>query len=143
MKWIVIALIVACTTDTAFADGKMFWREKVPPKIPYQRALILYRDGTETLVLQSRYQIPKTGETTTLGWVVPVPAVPEIASMPADAARHMFTYLSMNSRPRVTRIAPMLLGTLFLGVAGISLITIEVIDGDVDVYDSWESGISM
>jgi hypothetical protein len=125
MKSIAVALIiVACTAATALADGKMFWREKVPPKIPYQRALILYRDGTETLVLQSRYEIPKTGEKTKLGWVVPVPAVPEIASMPAETARHMFMYLSMNSRPRETRIGAMLFGALFLGVAGISLITL-------------------
>jgi hypothetical protein len=124
MKWIAIVLAVACTTTTALADGKMFWREKVPPKIPYQRALILHRDGIETLVLQSRYEIPKTGEKATIGWVVPVPAVPEIASMPADSARYMFMYLSMNSRPRVTRIGPMLFGGLFLGVAGISLVTL-------------------
>jgi hypothetical protein len=50
--------------------------------------------------------------------------VPELASMPADMARHMFMYLSMNSRPRVTRISPTVFGVLFLTVAGLSLLTL-------------------
>jgi hypothetical protein len=125
MKEIITAvLILAATTVELMADGKMFWREQIPPKIPYQRALILHRDGTETLVLQSRYEIPKTGERTTVGWVVPVPAVPEIASMPADVARGLFRYLSMVSRPRLTRIGPIVFGAVFLGVGGLSLITL-------------------
>ncbi len=117
-------MILAATAAQSLADGKMFWREKIPPKIPYQRALILFDEGTETLILQSRYEIPEGDEKSPLGWVVPVPAVPEVASMPADMARHMFMYLSMNSRPRVTRIAPTLCGVLFLTVAGLSLLTL-------------------
>jgi hypothetical protein len=119
-----IALILATTTAQSMADGKMFWRENIPPKIPYQRALILFAEGTETLILQSRYEIPGGDEKTSLGWVVPVPAVPEIASMPADMASHLFMYLSMNSRPRVTRIAPTVFGFLFFAVAGLSLLTL-------------------
>lgn len=120
----VVMLILAASVAQSMADGKMFWRENIPPKIPYQRALILFDDGTETLILQSRYEIPEGNEKTTLGWVVPLPAVPEVASMPADMARHMFMYLSMNSGPRVTRIAPTVFGVLFLTVAGLSLLTL-------------------
>jgi hypothetical protein len=89
----------------AIGDGKMFWREKVPPTIPYQRALILFKDGTETLVLQSKYEIPKKETKASLGWVVPAPAVPEVATMRADAAQHMFLTLNLMSRPRVTSIS--------------------------------------
>jgi hypothetical protein len=96
MKRIATALMVVCTTVTALADGKMFWREEVPPTIPYQRALILYREGIQTLVLQSRYEVPKAGAKAPIGWVVPVPAPPEIASMSAESTRYMFLNLGMN-----------------------------------------------
>ena len=104
----------------------MFWREEIPPKIPYQRALILFDKGTETLILQSRYEIPTGDGNSTLGWVVPVPAVPEVASMPADMAQNLFMYLSEYSRPRVTRIAPTVFAVLFVVVAGLSLLTLSV-----------------
>ena len=109
-----MGLIVAAAAVQSIADGKMFWREEIPPRIPYQRALVLFRDGTETLVLQSRYEIPETSEKTILGWVVPVPAVPEVASMPAHAASRLFRDLSENSLPRITSISDIALGLVFL-----------------------------
>ena len=121
---IAIAALLFAMAAQATADGKMYWRESIPPKIPYQRALILFKDGTETIVLQSKYEIPKTEEKASLGWVVPVPAVPQVASMPADMARHVFMYLSRNSRPRVTRILPTVFNGLFLGTVGVSLLTL-------------------
>ncbi len=119
-----IALILATTAAQSLADGKMFWRENIPPTIPYQRALILFGEGTETLILQSKYEIPVGSEKSILGWVVPVPAVPEIASMPADTAQHVFMYLSMNSQPKVTRRSHTVLTVLFFGIAGLSLLTL-------------------
>lgn len=37
-----IALCLLVMAVHALADGKMFWPEKIPPTIPYQRALILF-----------------------------------------------------------------------------------------------------
>ena len=56
----------------------------------------------------------------------PVPAVPEVASMPADMAQNLFMYLSEYSLPRVTRIAPTVSAVLFVVVAGLSLLTLSV-----------------
>ncbi len=121
---VAIAFFLIMPVAQLLADGKMFWREEIPPMIPYQRALILFADGTETLILQSRYEIPEANGASNLGWVVPVPAVPEVASMPADMAQYLFQSLGMYSRPNVTRIGPYVVGLLILVIGGLSLLTL-------------------
>lgn len=120
---IATALILLALSSVVLADGKMYWRETIPPTIPYQRALILYKDGVQTLILQSKYDIPETKEMSSLGWVVPVPAVPEVASMNARDAWPLFISLGFRSQPLVIdRFA--LLIILFLGPVGLSLLTL-------------------
>ena len=119
-----ILLFLGALASHAFADGKMYWRDTVPPDIPFQRALILFDEGTQTLVLQSKYQASEGNEPTTIGWVVPVPAAPELASMPADLAARVFFDLGRNSRPKVTDVAGSLFFVLFTTVAGLSLATL-------------------
>ena len=121
-----IILLLFTLAAQVMADGKMYWRESIPPTIPYQRALILFKDGTETLVLQSKYEIPRSDAKASLGWVVPVPAVPQIASMPADSATNIFWYLSGNARPYVTRVFPIIIDTLLLTVTGLSILFILI-----------------
>ena len=125
MKLFVTAvLFLAAITSAAYADGKMYWRDTVPPDIPYQRALILFDEGTQTLILQSKYEVPKGDNPPPIGWVVPVPAAPELASMPADLAARVFFDLGRNSRPKVTDVAGSLFFVLFTTVAGLSLATL-------------------
>ncbi|MCA9249938.1 MAG: DUF2330 domain-containing protein, partial [Phycisphaerales bacterium] len=57
-----------------FADGKFFRRLEVAdePGIAAQRAVVAFRDGVETLIVQS--DIENAGES--IGWVLPLPAEP-------------------------------------------------------------------
>ncbi|MBN8456791.1 MAG: DUF2330 domain-containing protein [Verrucomicrobia bacterium] len=93
---------LTCMPD-ALADGKMFVRETVPTTIPYQRAIILHAEDTQTLVLQSQYQVPETSDTHTIGWVVPVPATPEVATVDVNNGKWAFAMLDRTTRPYITR----------------------------------------
>ena len=90
----------------AWADGKFFLREKVPAKLPYQRALLIFDEGTETLVVQSKYDLPAATEVDSLAWVVPVPSVPELESMYPEMAANFFFLLSFGTRPNLRHISP-------------------------------------
>jgi hypothetical protein len=92
----------------ALADGKFYWPETVPPEVPYQRALLLVDGEQETLVLQSKYRVAGSAAADFFGWVVPLPSVPELASMDADAAERLFWYLARLSDPKVTRVSDIL-----------------------------------
>lgn len=59
-----------------FADGKIFPAIAFPAdvKIPDQSALLIWTNGVERLVIETRF----VGEGTNFAWVVPLPAVPVI-----------------------------------------------------------------
>lgn len=116
----VLIFIIGGLGEHALGDGK-FFVEKVPPNIPYQRAFILFHEGSETLVLQSKYEFLQSGAIDTLGWVVPVPAVPEIAIVDADVAAICFWKASAHTQPDVKRISGFIcpIATIFfLGCIG-------------------------
>ena len=107
MKKNILIFLLLTVTTTVLADGKMYWNlEKVNPEIPYQRALILHKDSTETLFLQSKYSFPEaTNEKPEdIGWIVPLPSVPEIATMDAHDAFWIYFWLSKHSSPKITKI---------------------------------------
>ncbi|NIV70051.1 MAG: DUF2330 domain-containing protein [Phycisphaerae bacterium] len=94
-----IGLGLLLNSSVAQGDGKFFHLEKVPVDVPYQRALLMFEGGEETLVLQSKYKTVGTEDVNSIAWVVPVPAVPELASMNAQDARIIFFLLGLRSRP--------------------------------------------
>ena len=119
IKITLLFLSLLIWSNNSFADGK-FYHENVPPEVPYQRALLMFDKEYETLILQSKYQIHESEKTEFIGWVVPVPSVPELASMDAKYASQLFYQLSASAKPEVIFISQLVL--LALPVA--SLLTL-------------------
>ena len=89
MRWnIAICLIMVLSTTKAFADGK-FFSERVPPGLPYQRAILIFDEGRQTLVLQSK----AAGAEHPFGWVVPLPNAPDLDQMSWRDAEEIFLLL--------------------------------------------------
>lgn len=91
------ALVAAVLLPAAlWGDGK-YWPEPAypaAPKMPLQRALIVFDNGVETLVVESSFE----SASPSVGWVLPLPAEPT----KLDAADPgMLTSLSMSLRPIV------------------------------------------
>jgi hypothetical protein len=119
-----LLFVVGGFAGWAQADGK-FFAEKVPADIPYQRAFLIFHEGSETLVLQSKYALAQSAAVHSLGWVVPVPAIPSLASIDADVARTFFLMTSFRTQPDVRHISAPLLPigvVLFLGGAVLLLV---------------------
>lgn len=95
-----LVLTLTFNSGIAYGNGKFFHLEKVPVDVPYQRALLMFEGGEETLVLQSKYKTIGTEDVNSIAWVVPVPAVPELASMNAQDAGITFFLLGIRSRPK-------------------------------------------
>lgn len=70
-------LTVLSLASTCLADGKFFGPVDIvdPPEIESQRAVISFRDGVETLIVQSDLSGSGSGGDT-IGWVLPLPAAP-------------------------------------------------------------------
>ena len=105
-RYSIFALLIFFLSTKAFADGKFyFYHEGVPPDTPYQRAFLIFHESTETLILQSKYEISESQSIDSLGWVVPVPSVPEITSFDADIANRLFSTANMHTQPRVVKVS--------------------------------------
>jgi hypothetical protein len=64
------------------------------PAIPTQQAIVVYRDGLETLIIESTYET----ESQTVGWVLPLPAEPTDLAV---ADNGMMTSLAWCLQPEV------------------------------------------
>jgi hypothetical protein len=90
----------------ALADGRVIPTFAYPAKItiPDQRALICFSNGTERLVIETRF----TGAGTNFAWVVPLPGQPVIE----EATTGLFPTLQYLFRPKIIHNVPQ----FYLGV---------------------------
>ncbi|NLF32451.1 MAG: DUF2330 domain-containing protein [Planctomycetes bacterium] len=81
-RCLVVVAVLLSAGAVAMADGKFFSLPAYPavPSIPSQAALIVYRDGVETLIVSSSVR----SDSPELGWVLPLPAQP-LEMIEADA----------------------------------------------------------
>jgi hypothetical protein len=115
------SLLLLAVALPVWADGKFYSYEEIPPEIPYQRALLAFAGGQETMVLQSKYQVTAS-QTASVGWVVPVPSVPDLDSIDAGSARLIFDMLDMATSPRELRVRTLLVLFLLAGVPVLLLV---------------------
>lgn len=111
----VILPLLGCFLQ-CFGDGKTYYfhREDVPPEIPYQRAFIHHKDGLETLILQSKYEVTPQEGHDQIAWVVPVPGFPEIGSMSASDAQTFFRRLGRMTPDDIFIVEELIDGVMFL-----------------------------
>ncbi len=115
MKRIFLALLLFCLPLAALADGMVLPTIAFPAKvtIPDQRALIHFTNGTERLVIETRFN----GAGTNFAWVVPFPSQPVIE----EATTGLFPTLEYLFRPEIVHDVPryyirilVLLGLIYL-----------------------------
>ena len=104
-----LILAVGVLNPVVYADGRFYLSEQVPARIPYQRAFLSFYKGSETLILQSKYEMLQTSSAKSLGWVVPVPSVPELKSLEPYNAKSLFNYTAFMTQPNTIRISEYIL----------------------------------
>jgi len=105
--WIALFLVIAATA--ASADGRMY-AKGFTPEIPDQRALIAFGGARQVMLIENRVSLPDGRQVPSLGWVVPVPAVPEIAVVTdRTSLRRFYTRMRLQSDPDALPVAPFVL----------------------------------
>ena len=119
MKRILLSLLLFCLPLAVLADGMVIPAIAYPAQvtIPDQRALIHFSNGTERLVIETRF----TGAGTNFAWVVPFPSPPVIE----EATAGLFPTLQYLSRPEIVHNVPRYYAG-FLALLGIGYLLLFV-----------------
>lgn len=111
--------ILCCTAGFTFANGVYMPPIATPamPSIPSQRAMIIFRDGSETLIVESTFQSPASD----VAWILPVPAAPTKIEPAAPAllgsvVSAMSPAITSNAHHWLTGSAWLLLISIFSGL---------------------------
>ena len=125
-RFALLLIIIGGFCTNVYGDGKMYIPDRIPADIPYQRAFLVFHEGFETLILQSKYEFSQSADVNSIGWVVPVPAVPELASVDADKANYFFLWSSIKTTPNLIEIQ-VLLVFMFLFVLAATIVLAVVL----------------
>lgn len=115
MERFILILLLLFLPEAALADGMVVPATATPAKvtIPDQRALICYSNGTERLVIETRF----TGTGTNFAWVVPLPSQPVVEA----ATTGLFPTLQYLFRPEIVtdvpQFFPWIIGLVWIGYA--------------------------
>ena len=102
--WFALALLVGA--QAANADGRIY-ASSYAPEIADQRALIAFDGTRQVMLIENRISLPEGRPLSSLGWVVPVPAVPEITVITdRTSLRHFYRRLRMQSDPETLPVVP-------------------------------------
>ena len=90
------------------------------PEIPSQRAIISYRDGVETLVVESSYAT----DSPAVGWILPIPAEPQSIEV---ADRDVLKSVAMCMRPRMVHDLSREMGAVWLAFSIVLICSVAAI----------------
>ena len=95
-RWFLFVAMMVLLTGVSWGNGVYIPQQAYPalPTIPVQRAVIVHRDGVQTLVVESAFQT----ESKDVAWILPLPKVPVKLEM-GDAG--MVTAMCMAVRPKI------------------------------------------
>ncbi|MHC4665869.1 MAG: DUF2330 domain-containing protein [Planctomycetota bacterium] len=98
VKKVVVAAIgpVVGLCFCAYGDGVFVWQKGVDLYGPSQKAIILYDEGIEDLILQVKYK----GEASDFAWIVPVPSKPEVKAVDGDIFAEVSEYTQLREYGR-------------------------------------------
>ncbi len=77
-----------------YGDGVFVWNKGVDLYGPSQKAIILYDEGVEDLVLQVKYK----GKASDFAWIVPVPSKPKVKAVGGDIFAEISLYTQLRRR---------------------------------------------
>jgi len=102
--FVTAGILMLLPAAAALADGAFVWRKGVDLHEPQQKAVLYWHAGREVMVLQVKYEGPAED----FGWVVPLPARPEVEAIkPADSPfAELSRYTQVRDRWGLRGMAP-------------------------------------
>ena len=111
----VLGLCLWAIANAAWADGGFLAKSELAAMAePVQKAVLLFRDGVEDLILQVKYE----GEGDEFAWLVPLPAKPEVTVAEEGSFEEIEAYVSERSKWKVYYDPPRFLSRVGLGGGG-------------------------